>query len=125
MKKINSVWDVDRLLASQLLTELGSEADPQILDKVARMVAQHRANLAGWGAERAQQAMLERLGERIQSEFREHSAHWYDGFREAEACVAVMTTGELLEIDTQERSRGEYLRALVKQARGKGAQPIA
>lgn len=120
------VWDVDRILAAQILTELGLERTDERVEIVARNAAQHRMSTATWAAERAHQTTLQAMAERMQSEHAMRRSEWYDGFREAEASVVVLSVSELLDAEVAPvRSRGAILRSMIRQARGGSlARPV-
>ncbi|AIT82814.1 hypothetical protein JI59_25585 (plasmid) [Novosphingobium pentaromativorans US6-1] len=96
--KSTQIWDVDRLVAAKILTDLGIKASKDKIEAVARHAAKHREESAYWAAKRVQTASLERLAEQLRGDYREHQSVWYDGFRAAEACIATTTADDALQI---------------------------
>lgn len=113
--KGSQIWDVDRLVAAKILSNLGIEASKENIEAVARHAATHREDSAYWAAKRVQTANLERLAEQLRSDYREHQSAWYDGFREAEACIATTTADDALQMaSTPPQSIAEIVRSQIR-----------
>jgi hypothetical protein len=114
----SNFWSMDRLAATNLLASLKLEASAETLDMVAEHFARHRQSSIGWAAERAHSHMTRRLEAASTTYFAERSEEWADGFRFAEQQIATTMPEELLELGPDRmRTKGQVLRALVRQAR--------
>lgn len=92
------IWDVDRLMAARVIADLGVEPTETSLTTVARHAADHRQDASFWAARRLQSTLMNRLSDCLRSIRRDHRTEWYDGFREAEACIATTPAAEALQI---------------------------
>lgn len=114
----SSAWTVDRLAANTLLTKLKLEATADMVDLAAQHFAEHRRNSIGWAAERAHSAIVRKLESPPPSHLDRENEHWMDGFRYAEQQILTTSPEDLLELAPEKaRSKGQVLRALVRQAR--------
>jgi hypothetical protein len=112
------IWDVDRLVAARILTDLGLEPSDTKIDIIARHTADHRQESASWAARRVQIGLLERLSTFLQSGTRPHRNDWYDGFREAEACIATTDTRETLQLSpSATRTVGDIVRSEIRRTK--------
>lgn len=111
-------WSVDRLAASNLLAQLKLDASDDLIDLVTRHFADHRRNLVSWAAERTQSAIFEAMETASPSFFAQHEEAWAGGFRQAEEIVRTLEPETLLKLDPgPPRSKGQFLRSMVRQAR--------
>ncbi len=110
-------WSVDEVTAAGVLAALGLEPTAPRLGLVASQIARHRLNACEWAAERVHGAIIERLERAYIEQFGHHDMQWTDGFRAAEHEVMTARPAELLDLDRPGRSKGQMLRALVRQAR--------
>ncbi|GFM29155.1 hypothetical protein [Novosphingobium sp. PY1] len=121
--KGSQIWDVDRIIAAKVLSELGVEASRDKIEAVARHAATHREDSAYWAAKRVQTANLERLAEQLRSDYREHQSVWYDGFRAAEACIATTTADEALQMaSTPPQSIAGIIRSRIRLSKAENRQ---
>lgn len=112
------VRDVDRLAASNLLTELKLDAGDTKLETAAKHFARHRLNSNSAAAERAHSSIVERLEAASTEHFGHTSDEWQDGFIFAEQQILTMTPEELLDLARdKERSKGQLLRDMIRKAR--------
>lgn len=119
----SQIWDVDRIAAAKILVALGVEASKEKVEAIAFHAAAHRLDSAYWAAKRVQIANLERLAEQLRSDYRAHASAWYDGFQEAEACVATTTADEALGVVTATpQTVAEIVRSQIRRAKVKKAQ---
>lgn len=111
-------WSMDRLAAHNLLASLKLEQTEENLELAARHFARHRESAIEWAAERTHASMLRSLESGSTMFFDRHSAEWTDGYRFAEQQVSTMMPKDLLDLGPERaRSKGQVLRALVRQAR--------
>ncbi|WP_079731897.1 hypothetical protein [Novosphingobium mathurense] len=116
------IWDVDRIVAVRILAAIGVEASKENVEAIAPHAAAHRLDSAYWAAKRVQIANLERLAEQLRSDYRAHETAWYDGFQEAEACVATTTADEALGVaTTTPQTVAEIVRSQIRRAKVKKA----
>ena len=109
---------VDTLAASNLLARLGLDQSPQLLTAVAGIMATHRTDAIEWAAERAHEAIVQRLEARSLDLLGDHNEDWASGFRHAEQIVWGMTPTELLgEVPARTMTKGQVLRSMLRQAR--------
>jgi hypothetical protein len=111
-------WSMDRLAAHNLLASLKLDTTEDNLEQAARHFARHRQSAIEWAAERTHSSMVRSLEAGSTSYFDRHSAEWTDGYRFAEQQVSTMMPKDLLDLGPERtRSKGQVLRALVRQAR--------
>ncbi len=111
-------WSVDRLAASNLLTQLKLDASDELIDLVTRHFAEHRRSLVSWAAERTQSAIFEAMESASISLLADRDEAWARGFHHAEEMIFALDPGALLELDSgPPRSKGQFLRSMVRQAR--------
>ncbi|WP_139139457.1 hypothetical protein [Sphingobium phenoxybenzoativorans] len=112
------VWSVDRLAAKQLLAGLALEYTDDMEDVVAQHFARHRRSCSTWAAERVHSNVLRKLEDGSAIYFQRECDKWTDGFRFAEQQLMSVDPEELLETTPVETwTKGQYLRAMVRQAR--------
>lgn len=111
-------WSVDRLAASNLLTQLKIDASDDLIELITRHFSEHRRNLIGWAAERTQSAIVEAMESAAASLFTHHDEQWTRGFSQAEEIILTLEPKTLLDLDPgAPRSQGQILRSMVRQAR--------
>lgn len=111
-------WSMDRLAAHNLLASLKVEATDDILEMAARHFARHRENAIEWAAERTHSSVVRKLEAGSAVYFDRRNGDWSDGYRFAEQQVSTMMPKELLDLGPDRtRTKGQVLRALVRQAR--------
>ncbi len=111
-------WGVDRLAASNLLAQLKLDASDELIDLVTRHFADHRRSLVSWAAERTQSAIVEAMETASIPLFAHREEAWVRGFHQAEEIIFTLEPKALLELDPgPPRSKGQFLRAIVRQAR--------
>jgi hypothetical protein len=111
-------WTVDQLAARKLLADLNIEATADLLVCAARHFAEHRQDLSSWAAERAQASMVQRLEDVSRQSFGRESDQWAQGYCYAEQKILTMSPEELLNLGPdQQRSKGQILRSMIRQAR--------
>ena len=114
----SNFWSMDRLAATNLLASLKVDSSAETLDLVTEHFARHRQSSIGWAAERAHSHITHKLEAASTLYFAERSEEWADGFRYAEQQIATTMPEELLELGPDRtRTKGQVLRALVRQAR--------
>lgn len=114
-------WSVDRLAASNLLAALKLDASDDLIDIVARHFAEHRRSIASWTADRIRDAIFREMEESSMSLFAHRSEDWANGFGHAEQIIMTAQPKDLLNLDpAPARSKGQILRAMVRQARQAG-----
>jgi hypothetical protein len=112
------VWSVDRLAAKQLLAGLAMEYTEDMEDVVAQHFARHRKSCSTWAAERVHSNVLRKLEDGSAIYFQRECDKWTDGFRFAEQQLMAVDPEELLGTETvKPRSRGQILRAMMREAR--------
>lgn len=115
---IATQWSVDRLAASSLLARLQLDATDELLDMIARQFAEHRLAMASWAAERTQSAMIEAMEAASSAYFAHRSEEWIRGFCQAEEILCAVQPDRMLDLDPgPQRSKGQILRAMMRQAR--------
>lgn len=116
----STAWSMDRLAAQNLLARLNVETTAGNLELAAEHFARHRDDAIGWAAERAHARMVKALEAAGPMHFSNRSEDWAEGFRFAEHQVATILPEELLDLGPARiRSKGQVLRALVRQARSR------
>ena len=114
----SNAWSVDRIAASNLLTNLQLEASAANLERVERHFAQHRQSAMEWAAKRAQSSIIEQVEAAARRYFPHHSGDWAAGFCCAEQQIATIGAREMLQVETgKAASKGQILRRLVRHAR--------
>lgn len=114
----SGTWDIDRLAAQELLTRLNRDADPEALAVVAAQFARQRKVTLAWAAERAKAQILRMLEEQQMDYISRHGEEWAAGVGFAELQIASMSEEDLLGLPSdQERSAGQILRHMLRQAR--------
>lgn len=114
----STFWSMDRLAAHNLLASLKVAATESNLEIAARHFARHRESAIEWAAERTHSSMVRRLEAGSTMYFDRHDAEWTDGYRFAEQQVSTMLPKDLLDLGPDRmRTKGQVLRALVRQAR--------
>ncbi len=118
----SQIWSVDRIAAADLLKSIGVEDNAERTEQVARHFARHRRTTCQWAAERVHGNILEGLERASLDLLLDHDDRWADGFHRAEQMVMTMIPEELLGIQQRpERTRGQYLRTMVRSARRQNA----
>jgi hypothetical protein len=113
-----TIWSVDELAANRMLADLGIELTDERRRAVARHFARHRQDVARWAAERAHASMVARLESVTTDRFARARDEWASGFRAAEHELLTMAPADLIDLaGGQPRSKGQILRALVRNAR--------
>lgn len=116
----SNIRDVDRLTAAAILAELGLDAQPHVVDRVAVHLARHRGAAQRWAAERARSTLVSLLESEATERFPFESEDWTRGFGHAEGRVARMQAHELLdEPQGTPQSQGQVLRAMLRQAKSR------
>ena len=113
-----NMWSVDRIAASNLLTDLQLEASTANLERVERHFARHRQTAMECAAKRAQSSIIEQVETASRRYFPQHNEDWAAGFCCAEQQIATIGAREMLQIETgKAQSKGQILRYLVRHAR--------
>ncbi|MEE4538890.1 MAG: hypothetical protein V2J51_10420, partial [Erythrobacter sp.] len=111
-----SVWEVDRIAASELLAFLANspQADWGIL--AAKAFSKMRLQSYEWAAERVHQSAIKALKTEAAEIFQHQEPEWTDGYRHAEECLLATSPAELLEVNTR-ASKGQVLRSFIRTAK--------
>jgi hypothetical protein len=113
-------WSMDQLAARNLLASLKVETSAGNVELAAEHFARHRQSSISWAAERVHSSTVRNLEAACGEYLVRQSVDWADGFRFAEQEVATMRPEELLELGPDRtRTKGQVLRALVRQARSR------
>ena len=111
-------WTVDQLAASNLLAALGVEATPEQLALATEHIARHRQDQISWAAERVHSRLVDMLENVSTEAFVHENEDFTRGFRYAEQQILTLDPQRLLELASERpRSQGQFLRAMVRQAR--------
>jgi hypothetical protein len=113
-------WAVDRLAANTLFARLRLKPTADMLEQAAAQFAEHRKNSIGWAAERAHSSIVQKLESASMERFGRETDDWRNGFCFAEQQVMTTRPEELLELGPDRSlSKGQVLRALVREARSR------
>lgn len=114
----SNVWSMDRVAADALAASLGVGFTEQQVDAIAGHFARHRSRSCEWATERAHINILEALESASRELLHDSSDEWTEGFHRAEQVVMALSSDELLCVTPRaERTRGQYLRAMVRKAK--------
>ncbi len=114
----SDVWSVDSVAANSLNARLGGGFSDEQVEAIARHFARHRRMACEWATERAYGTILQMLEKASLELLFDKSEEWGNGFQRAEQLVMELTPEDLLGIvPGSERTKGQFLRAMVRQAR--------
>lgn len=114
----SDIWSIDRIAANNLGLSLGLTFKPEQIECIADHFALHRLRAAQWAAERTHSNIVHELEQESMRLAQQHDEQWTQGYMRAEQVVMTMPAGELLGIDRREpKSKGQILRAMVRQAK--------
>lgn len=117
----SQIWSMDRIAAAALLQGIGLEATDDRMEQVAAHFARHRHAACEWAAERVHGTILAKLESDSLDLLHRYGDEWAEGFHRAEQEVMTMLPQELLGIEPRtERTRGQFLRTMVRSARQQG-----
>jgi hypothetical protein len=113
-----SVWDVDRVAATELLALLRDAPEADWRSLAAKAFCRARLQSYEWAARRVHESAIKVLEAEATETFHRKEPVWTDGFRHAEECLTAKAPSELLEVITRpSRSKGQVLRSIMRSAK--------
>lgn len=117
-----AIREVDRIAARSLLSALGVDASEDALRLATRTLAKHRVTGSDWAARRAHEHALDALEASSMEQFTGHASEWSEGFIAAQQSLLRIDPTERLGLYSEKpRSKGQILRAMMRQARENAA----
>tara|TARA_B110001454_G_scaffold217210_1_gene242020 strand:- start:450 stop:809 length:360 start_codon:yes stop_codon:yes gene_type:complete len=114
----SDIWSVDRIAANNLAIDLGPPVTAEQLEKIAGHFAMHRRGSAKWVADRVHANIVKVMEAEAIPLAQHHDEKWSEGYMRAEQIVMTLATEQLLDIEPHKpKSRGQILRAMVRQAK--------
>ena len=116
-----SVWMVDQLAAAKVVRELDLGITAEQTERLAALLAEHRVDTLDLGVTRIQSVISQAVRD-VLLRNQHRDAAWCDGCRSAESAIFAATFSVVNEMrPRQNRTTGQVLRSLVRQARSTAA----
>lgn len=116
-----SVWMVDQLAAAKVVRELDLGITAEQTERLAALMAEHRVDTLDLGVTRIQSVISQAVRDVLLRNQHRDGA-WSDGCRSAESAIFAATFSVMNEMrPRQNRTTGQVLRSLIRQARSTAA----
>lgn len=116
------VGHIDQIAAALLVRDIGLVLDGEQMGELERHLAKHRTSTLDLAVSRIQARISDAILRLVGEAQAYRSGDWSNGCRSAEAAVLAITSDVLYEIRPREaRSKGQILRAMLRQARKRSA----